>query len=230
MRKIAIVVTGVLAVATFAGTAAADVTATGIELGLRSGYSIPMGTLANGNAANPNASISQSDIFSGKIPFWFDAGYRATPNFYVGLFFEYGLVFIPNNNTTGCGTGGVSCSGHDLMYGIDAHYHFIPDGPLDPWLGLGFGYESITASASGTNASGDLTFTGFQFVDFQLGADYKFFPNLAVGPFAMFSLGQYSSISQSSGSLSGSQDIQNKAMHEWLTIGIRGEYDINLGN
>jgi hypothetical protein len=45
----------------------------------------------------------------------------------------------------------------------------------------------------------------------------------------MLSLGQFSSLSGTIPSgVTVSNDIQNTAMHEWLTIGLRGAYDIHL--
>jgi hypothetical protein len=44
----------------------------------------------------------------------------------------------------------------------------------------------------------------------------------------MFSLGQFSSCSTSNPSASASCKIDNQAMHEWLTLGLRGAYDIGL--
>jgi hypothetical protein len=61
-----------------------------------------------------------------------------------------------------------------------------------------------------------------------VGGDYKVMPNLGIGPFVMFSLGQYGSCSFSGALSSQSCSIQQTAMHEWLTFGLRGVYDINL--
>lgn len=65
-------------------------------------------------------------------------------------------------------------------------------------------------------------------MNFQVGGDYHVTPSFGVGPFVALSLGQYSSASTSSGATSTSNDIPNKAMHEWLTFGLRGVYDISI--
>src|SRR5262249_38886165 len=112
----------------------------------------------------------------------------------------------------------------------DAHYHFMPEATFDPYVGLGIGYEIASANATlgGTSAGG--SFSGFQFFNLQAGGDYKLMPNLGVGPFVIFSLGQYSSCSLSgaAAALGGTCTIQQQAMHEWLTLGVRGVFDINL--
>lgn len=221
-----------VALVSFSAVASADdATATGIELGLRTGYSLPLGSVGNAATTAPAGSaqsLDMSTLFSGRLPIWLDAGYRITPNIYVGAFFQYGIVFPASNATTGCGNNQVSCSGHDLQFGVGAHFHFLPDEVFDPWAGLGIGYESATLSQSVGTQSGDTTVSGFQFLNLQLGGDYKAMPNLGIGPFVSLSLGEYSSASVTAGAQSVSADIPNKALHEWLTFGVRGAYDINL--
>ena len=228
--RFAIIAAGALAasaVVLSGNTARADATPTGVEVGLRAGYAIPLGDAAGGNP-----STSLSNVFSGMIPIQVDAGYRFTPNMMVGAFFQYGIASIASGSGSvgaACSQSGVSCSGSDMMFGAQFHYHLMPDQTIDPWAGIGIGYEIANFSASAGGQSAGESFSGFQFVNLQVGGDYKVMPNLGVGPFVMFSLGEYSGCSFSGGlSGGGSCTIQNTAMHEWLTFGIRGAYDINL--
>ncbi len=97
---------------------------------------------------------------------------------------------------------------------------------MDPWFGLGVGYEilGITTSAGGqeTSANG----SGFEFANLQGGLDYKAGP-VMVGPFVSFSLGQYSSVTrQASGQGEQSGSIDKKAIHEWLTLGVKGTFGL----
>ena len=73
---------GVLAPST---TSFADSLANGVEVGFRSGYSLPFGNLS--------AYEGMGALFDGVVPIWVDAGYR-TPHLYVGAFFQYGLVLV----------------------------------------------------------------------------------------------------------------------------------------
>jgi outer membrane protein W len=189
-----------------------------VSLGLRTGYAIPMGDIAGGGGAQ------LSDNISGVIPIWIDAGYKLNPNMYIGADFQYGIALI-NNDKTGCGMSGRNCSANDVMFGVNFHYHLMPDQTIDPWAGVGIGYEIMqfgsTASSSDVN--------GFQFLNLQLGGDYKATPELGIGPFLMFSLGQFSNCGVSvMGASASSCTINQTAMHEWLTIGIRGVYDIAM--
>ena len=85
-----------------------------LELGLRVGYSLPLGrvhgpeTMTNGITTATAPAESLSDTVRGQIPIWADIGLRATPRLYVGGFFQYGIAFIPDNGTTGCHVVGVS--------------------------------------------------------------------------------------------------------------------------
>ncbi|MGH7294434.1 MAG: hypothetical protein ACRELB_05865, partial [Polyangiaceae bacterium] len=212
------------------GTAKADPTPTGLELGLRSGYAIPLGAATGGGT---NGSNDLSKLYNGAIPIWVDAGYRLNPNLFIGAFFQYGIGLLNTSSSgaaQGCSTPGVSCSGNDMKFGAQVHYHLMPDQTIDPWAGLGIGYEIASYSASAGGQSAGASFSGFQFVDIQAGADYKVMPNLGVGPFIDFSLGQFSSCSFSgaASAAGGSCSIPQKAMHEWFTIGVKGSYDINL--
>jgi len=231
--RFAIVAAGALAASAvvFSGnTARADATPTGIEVGLRAGYAIPLGDAAGAPAGGQAASLS--NIYSGMIPIQIDAGYRFTPNMMVGAFFQYGFAMIATGSGSaaqGCSQSGVSCSGNDMAFGAQFHYHLMPDQTIDPWAGIGIGYEISSFSASAGGQSAGESFSGFQFVNLQIGGDYKVMPNLGVGPFVMFSLGEYSNCSFSGGlSSAGSCSIPNTAMHEWLSFGIRGAYDINM--
>ena len=228
--RFAIVAAGALAASAvvFSGnTARADATPTGIEVGLRTGYSLPLGSVQGGVNGQPSQALG--DALSGMLPIWVDAGYRLNPNMMVGAFFQYGIGFVNTSKATGCSQNGVSCSANDLMFGAQFHYHLMPDQTIDPWAGIGIGYEILSASASAGGQSAGSSYSGFQFVNVQVGGDYKVMPNLGVGPFVMFSLGEFSGCSFSGGLAGGAScSIPSSALHEWLTFGIRGAYDINL--
>jgi hypothetical protein len=217
-----------LAVSMTTGTARAEPSPTGIELGLRLGYALPLGNTTG--APNGASAPNLSDVISGVFPIWIDAGYRFNRNMLIGANLQYGIGFVNTDKVTGCKLGGVSCTASDVMFGVQFHYHLMPDAQFDPWGGVGVGYEILNVSESAGGQSDSLSVNGFQFLNLQLGADYKAMPNLGIGPFVMFSLGQFSNCSQT---LNGVSDpncsIQNTALHEWFTLGIRGAYDINLG-
>jgi hypothetical protein len=184
----------------------------GFQLGLRTGFGLPLGL---------------SSIFNGQLPIWVDAGYRINPNFYVGAYFQYGIAFV--NKSDGCSSPGWSCSGSDIRFGANVHYHVLPAASFDPWVGLGFGYEFSNFFSSHEGTTARLGFKGFEFVNLQVGGDYRLSRAFGVGPFASFSIGQYDFATEivpgpSAMLLWG--DVMDKAIHEWLVLGLRGVYDL----
>jgi len=168
------------------------------------------------------------------IPLWLDAGYRFNPALYLGAFFQYGFGFVNTDKATLCKQDGISCSVHDLAFGANLHYHILPDAEFDPWIGAGFGYEFLTANVSGSTtilgqtitADGSTTIKGFQFLVLEAGGDFKATPAFAVGPFVNFALGKYTSYSSTANGTERSGDLQNTGLHEWLTLGVRGQYNL----
>jgi hypothetical protein len=208
----------------------------GPALGLRLGYSIPMGKV--GKASADDTSSNLSDTAKYRIPIWIDAGYRISPAIYVGAFFQYGLIGVNKDKSSECNSGGYSCSSHDVQVGVNLHYHILPDAPFDPWIGLGMGYEWLTVSESGTLVAGGVSYAfdgsstgkGLQFINLQAGGDYHVSPAFGLGPFISFSAGQYSSYSSTVTAAGVEQkqsgDVTDKGTHEWLTLGVRGQFNI----
>lgn len=182
-------------------------------LGLRLGYGIPMGDATKGNPL--------SDGTSGQIPIWLDVGYMVTRNIMVGAYGQYGIAFVKD-----CPSG-ASCSGSDIRIGLQGQYHISPAEKIDPWLGVGIGYEiaSLKATAGGQEASS--TTKGMEYLNLQGGADFKVSPAFGIGPFLSFSFGKYSSATiKIPGLPDQSGDISETAMHQWLTLGVRGAFNL----
>lgn len=191
----------------------------GFGASLRLAYGIPMGS------ASGEAGADLSKIFSGSLPIQVDVGYRFTPNLSVAAYYQYAFAFVASDLGSGsytCSSSGVSCSGNDMRLGIEAFWHFMPGQQLDPWIGLGTGYEWSKVTVESGGISADVKFHGWEFFNAQVGLDYQVAPQLGVGPFVQFALGQYSTAE----ALGTSGDIANKAVHEWLQIGVRGTFNL----
>lgn len=186
-----------------------------VMLGLRLGYGIPMGKAAGGADGG-----NLSDGISGQIPIQLDLGYMVTPNLMLGLYGQYSFGMLGKQVSDSCDANQVDCSASGIRVGVQGQYHFSPSEAINPWLGLGIGYEWNTISMSSNGVSADSKYSGFEFATLQGGADFRVLPNLGVGPFVSFSLGEFSSAS----ALGRDVDIQEKAIHEWLTLGVRGAF------
>jgi hypothetical protein len=195
-----------------------------VVLGLRLGFGLFLGS-TTGDA--------EAIAFSNKIPIWIDAGYKFTPNLMIGLYGQYAPAGVKD-----CFSN-AECSASVMRFGAQVQYEFSPEGPIDPWVGLGIGYEIASATITVTEpvdpldpSLGNITreaefeFKGFEFANLQAGFDYKVSPGFGIGPFLSFSLGRYASGEQTASaagvSATRSGGVTNKTMHEWFVIGVRG--------
>jgi hypothetical protein len=219
---------------------AEEVGPTGVELGLRTGFSLPFGSLfaptPRGGAASPLVPPkSLSDAVDGVVPIWASIGYRFTPHLYVGAEFQYG-VGIVNGGGSQCTANGQTCNANTTLFGVDAHYHARPDKLLDPWGGIGVGYESLNFTASKSSnmsmllpLAANVGATGFQLFNVQLGVDYKAMPTLGLGPFVMLGVGLFSNCTTVGSNAPATCALQS-SLHEWLTIGLRAAFDVHFGH
>jgi outer membrane protein W len=209
MKKFTVACVAFAAVSAFAGTAAAE----GLELGARLGYGIPMGDAVKDGKL--------SDGIKSQIPIWIDAGYRIDESLFAGLYMSYGIAQLKED----C-PDGASCSATDIRVGLQGQYHLSPAESMDPWLGLGIGYEMAKLKVEAGGAEASTTYSGFEFLNLQGGLDFEAAEGVGVGPFLSFSLGQYSKakVETPAGSVDG--DIEDKAMHQWLTLGVRGTFQL----
>ncbi|MBK7585448.1 MAG: outer membrane beta-barrel protein [Myxococcales bacterium] len=178
-----------------------------IKVGLRLGYMLPMGDAAK--------DVKLGDSVSGGIPIWLDLGYMVTPNIMVGLYASYAFLMLDSKIKDACDAASADCSATQLRFGLQGQYHLSPGEGLDPWFGLGLGMEMVDFKQG--DAKGG--FSGLEFANIQAGADFKAMDNFTVGPFLSFSIGQYSKITGDN-----EADIKDKAMHQWLTLGVKGTF------
>lgn len=177
-----------------------------VSLGLRLGYGIGMGDVGG--------TLGMSDWVKGQIPLQIDAMYRATPEIGVGVYLSRGLGVLNSDISDACS----DCSGAITRLGLQATYTLTTVSPtVVPWLGAGFGYEWNTLD----DGFDTLTFSGWEYLNLQVGGDFKVNQQFVVGPYAQFAIGQYDSAE-----LSGtSADITDTSMHQWLSFGVRGKFD-----
>jgi outer membrane protein W len=217
MRKVAMLAVAVAALSLPTASRAQ------VSLGLRAGYGLPMGSADKGEKL--------SDGMKSQIPLQVDALYKVMPNLGVGLYFAYGFAQQGSTFKDAC-TGGVDCSLSAMRLGVQAQYAFdkLGLGAFEPWVGAGLGYEwgSLKAKYQGQKVV-DASFDGFEFLNLQVGGDYRLNPSFAVGPFLMMSIGQYGNAKITSDvlpAMNQSGSIQDKTVHEWFQFGLRGKFDI----
>ena len=211
----------------------------GFSFGIRTGFAWPVGRIQGQSDAltaptfgtgttNAPQDVEFGDKYVGMLPIWVDAGYRFLENFYVGVYFQYGLAFpagASGTNSLGCPSG-ATCSGADYRVGVQAHWHVLPKRVFDPWFGLGFGYE--VATLSGTQGDNVLSqsLTGVELFDLQAGIDAKATPGLRVGPFVSLSFAQFTGFSSNDNGVQTTGSVTPTAPHLWLMVGARAQYDL----
>ena len=194
-----------------AGPAAAEtMKPSGLTLGARLSLALPAGTTAGtvGGGYDP-----QYDTVTFAFPLWLEAGYRFARHYVIGGYGVFGLSTVPNTCPTAI------C--YDLRFGVDAQYHGRGV-KTDPWVGVGFGYEILHAGSS--NAT--MAWRGWELLSLQGGIDWHVAKAFDLGPFMAVSFGEYTSLREISRGVDTSTSISNKALHEWLELGMRGEYDL----
>ena len=175
------------------------------------------------NVLGVGESFGSSANFSGILPLWLDAGYRVSKLVYVGAYVQYGFLFVPEKN---CPSPPIGCSAHDLRFGPSVHFHFVPDGAVDPWAGIGVGYEASTLTIHNDEQSATRTNRGFELANVQIGADVHSMYGIDWGPFLSFSFDAYRTETQTPPSGESKTYSLAPTLHYFLVIGARVQFDL----
>jgi opacity protein-like surface antigen len=165
------------------------------------------------------------DVVSRAVPFGLGVGYRFGPLLRAGLLFEGAPLSMDDR---ACDPG-APCNGSDFRLGVEAQLHLAPFRRVDPWVGLGLGYEWLRFDAVGCDVAGTSCFaerfrySGWLFPRISAGLDLAVSPLASLGPYVAYSAGQYGNVDTTAG---GSQSIQRQSFHGWLELGIRGTLNL----
>ncbi len=185
---------------------------TGFQIAARAGVAIPLGDVAK--------STPLSDTLGGQFAAIVDIGGKIIPQLFLGAYLGGNVGAVGSQGSKDCDTvRATGCLGFTYRIGVQAQYHIIPDGKVDPWIGYGIGYEvsRITGSVSGTTYS--TTLVGPEYGHILAGVDFRVTKIFGIGPFVDFSFGKYTNLSSEPNGQSA--EIVDKAMHEWLTLGAK---------
>ena len=177
---------------------------TGPELGARAGFGMRYG--------------SAGEEKDWQVALGLDVGYRIDPLLFLGVYLQYGIV---NDDAS-------SRSVRDIRAGLQGHLHAMPRARLDPWLGVGFGYERLQSTDEDTHyPSGEKTpstehFSGFEWLQLQVGVDLRAPSGFAFGPFASVSVSKYRTFVSESSYADRDVQLTDQPFHHWVMFGIRG--------
>lgn len=201
-------------------TASAPEAHRGFQAALRAGVSLPFGSVTS--------TTAMSDAVGIQIPLILDIGVKPIDALFIGGYFGIAQGGAAGAIADVCAHLAVSCNGLSLRFGAQVHYAFRPAATVNPWVGLAIGYEIARSSGASGKNSVDNTLSGLELVHLMGGVDFRLARAFGIGPFADFAFGQYSTAQtkQDAGgrvtTLGGA--IDNPALHEWLTLGVRGVF------
>jgi hypothetical protein len=206
---------------------------TGIQFGARVGYAAGAGSIYSG--------LGFWDQSSGSIPIVVDIGWRAIPQLYLGAYGQYAPVLL-KTNAQSCPSG-FSCDAQDWRFGLQVDYHPAPHTRLDPYVGVGSGYEVLHTSVSGTvpvqlptgaaMAAVDQSVTdrGWEFANVSGGFDYRANAAVGLGPFVTATYGRFNvretdrSVTVAGTPVASTVPPVDHTNHAQFLVGIRGTFN-----
>lgn len=190
MRKIVVAVAALAFLAPSSAHALAFV-------GARIGYALPSGDVQKGDPVK--------DTIKSSVPIQIDAGLSVLSVLSLGIYGSYG----PTQVKSEC----VSCTGSSIRGGVQLNLR-PPLVLKSLWGGVFAGVEQQSLKNSAFSAK----YTGWE-AGLQAGWDFSVLPFISVGPFASYSLAQFTTAS-------GDANLGTKAQHQALTFGLRGLFDL----
>ena len=118
------------------------------EAGARVGIGLPIGKAAGASQNSPQGT-SLGDLVAWTVPLQLDVGAR------IGPVFVGGRASYAFGKTGSSFDAASSRSASDVRVGFEVLWHFAADHQVDPWAGIGVGYEWLNLSASASNGSVD---------------------------------------------------------------------------
>jgi hypothetical protein len=211
----------------------------GFEGGLRLGLGLPVGKAGQGA---DGVERDLSDLTEWRAPFWVDIAYRVSKVSSYGVYAQFGV------GKTGDGCQG-NCDWSDIRVGAQGQWRLNPDGSVDPWLGLGLGYEwlsyqtltlidvGIIDEETGNQtliANRTTELIGGPELMLQGGLEFRVEDSLVIGPFVTASLGQYLGdsykcdapidLTESLAPCPGGSAVEGSGFHSWIGLGLAGRY------
>jgi hypothetical protein len=206
----------------------------GLQVGVRTGY--------GGGAGVVYSGLTVHEASSGGIPVIVDLGARILPELYAGIYGGWASIFT-KNNAVSC-PDDLDCKTQQWRFGVQFDFHYIPTSKLDPYIGLGGGYEILHTHITGAipipTALGtipgttDTTITdrGWEFANLTAGFDARFNRAVALGPFISGSISEYGVHSGTeTASIMGTQVVArpvptvSHGLHELLFVGVRATFN-----
>jgi hypothetical protein len=182
-----------------------------------------------------SATGAPRDSLSGRygwqwMPLEIGLGAKLIDELYIGPYINFGVGNEGSDQKTErrCDAGtdaidDVSCSSFSARMGIEVRYTFTPADPFSGWLGYGFGYSVASESISDVGRYSETsTARGLELARLTGGLDFRLKRGFGLGPYAMASIGRYTSQRTEINNIETStRDIARPDVHVWLAVGLR---------
>jgi outer membrane protein W len=178
---------------------------TGLEIAVGAGYSQAFGNITAGR--------SISDLATGGGALEVDLGYRLIPNLSLGLYGTGSTYAIPSNATLD--------NAWSMSAGVQAAWHFRPDGLFDPWFSLGSGWRGMWTVGSGTTQSSR---HGWEIARIQAGVDYRINESVAVSPVIGVDLSMF--FTEKLAGDDGFHNVSSPETNTFVYAGLLSRFDI----
>lgn len=189
------------------------------QLGLRLGYSLPIGPLGT-QADGLGSDIS--DLQTAAVPIAFDAGRLVRPWFYLGGSIAWAPGTGPSSTGSTCASSGVHCFRQDLQLLADARVYLAPEARVTGWMSVDAGWELATFATSVQGTTITSTYSGPIFVDGRIGFEAPV-GAMTIAPYLGVAVGEFVTRGLNPASTPVTTWIAT-ANHEWVTLGVRGSY------
>jgi hypothetical protein len=192
-----------------------------IGVGASLGLSIPMGDVAS--------SVAMDEYIQRAIPLEVSLRAALAPQLTGGAYLNYAPGTLNDDLDSSC-PAGETCSIYTWGFGVMGEYALGAPaeggGGFIPFIGARAGLSWMTLKEE---LDGDWAKAGFKGWEFgvQGGIDTPISETATIGGFVGLTVGQYNTVfvAFSDSSIGDdSMDITDTAMHQWLTIGVRGKF------
>jgi hypothetical protein len=186
-----------------------------VTIGLQAGYAFTGGDIYKAQAL--------SSYVNGQIPFSIDAGYRFFRRLTIGGYAEVGPTLLEESS------GAVHSVYDDIgraALGVQIVWNFIPNATLQPWAGIGVGWEGMDLShimdLDTMPVIRTYKYRGIEFTRLLTGIDYRVARWLSIGPAVTIGFGRYKKCIVRELGSDTKVTLDEPAIHEWVSLSFRG--------
>ncbi|MGB8931033.1 MAG: outer membrane beta-barrel protein [Anaeromyxobacteraceae bacterium] len=196
-----------------------------VGLGAKLGISFPIGDADRGEQLK--------DITSIQVPLELSLNFHVTPAVKLGGYGGYAFAKTGSIVQDSCDFYGEDCTQHSWRAGVKGEVALGSGAPgsFRPYVGANWGWEWNVTKMEQFGEWGKMNISGWE-LGIEGGADSIISPQLTAGFFVNLAFGSYGKIKTTYSSGAGLPDDSfsipsaDRETHAWLTLGVRGNFDL----